>query len=82
MAAKFIQSGILSDDHMRSHLASGKGLVFEGFPGQWKVIEHQVKRLGFGNNYFVTRTRGRHGDLIRVTPALNPAVAAAPTHSW
>jgi hypothetical protein len=71
MPAKPIQSSVLPDEQMKTQLASGKRLVFEGFPGRWQAIEEQVERLGFGSDYFVSMTRGRHGNLIRVTPSVS-----------
>ena len=43
-----------------------------GIAEAWQEIERQVERLGFGDNYAVSRTRGaganRERDLIRVSP--------------
>ena len=60
----------LSDDELRSHLERGDTVLFKGTPKAWQDIERQVERLGFGDDYAVSRTRGaaREQDVTRVTP--------------
>jgi hypothetical protein len=69
---KFIYDRLLSDDELRPHLERGESVSFSGIAAAWHEIERQVERLGFGDNYAVSRTRGaganRERDLIRVSP--------------
>ena len=61
---------LLSDDELRSHLERGDTVLFKGTPKAWQEIERQVERLGFGDEYAVSRTRGpaREQDVTRVSP--------------
>jgi hypothetical protein len=69
MSARKPLSFILSDDQMRVYLAANRSLVFEGLAMHWQEVERQVERLGYGEKYFVSRTKGVRGDLTKVTPA-------------
>ncbi len=60
---------LLSDEQMRLQLDSGTTLVFEKTAANWQDLERQIERLGFGEKYFVTRTRGARGERTRVVPA-------------
>ena len=63
---------LLSDEELRPHLERGDSVVFGGIAKAWQEIERQVERLGFGDNYAVSRTKGsgtaREQDVIRVSP--------------
>ncbi len=63
---------LLSDDDLRPHLERGDTLVFTGSAKAWQQIERQVERLGFGDDYAVSRTSktGPAGEqhVTRVTP--------------
>ena len=59
---------ILPDDQMRLHLEGGSTILFKGLGTDWQTVERQVERLGFGEQYVVSRTRGPHGDLTKVRP--------------
>jgi hypothetical protein len=59
---------ILADDQMRLQLQNGVTLVFK-LDKDWRALERQVERLGFGEQYLVSHTQGRHGDLTKVSPA-------------
>jgi len=69
---KYVFTQVLCDDELRRHLANGDSLVFKGLAQEWQQIELQVERLGFGNEYIVSRTHraGATGeeDLARVNP--------------
>jgi len=69
---KYVYDRLLSDEELRPHLERGDSVVFSGITKAWQEIEGQVERLGFGDNYAVSRTRGaganRERDLIRVSP--------------
>ena len=60
----------LSDAELRPHLERGDTVVFKGIPKAWHEIERQVERVGFGDDYAVSRTRGaaREQDVTRVSP--------------
>ncbi len=47
---------LLSDDELRPHLERGDTLVFTATAKAWQQIERQVERLGFGDDYAVSRT--------------------------
>lgn len=69
---KYVYDRLLSDEELRPHLERGDSVVFSGITKTWQEIEGQVERLGFGDNYAVSRTRGagtaREQDVIRVSP--------------
>ena len=69
MSARHVLSSILSDDQMLAHLESGDSLVFKELGKDSRRLERQIERLGFGNDYFVSLTKGRHGEMAKVTPA-------------
>ena len=67
---KHVYTRLLSDDELRSHLQRGDTVLFQGTPKAWQDIERQVERLGFGDEYAVSRTSGaaHDQDVTRVTP--------------
>ena len=69
---KCVYPRLLGDDELRSHLERGDTLVFTGSAKAWQQIERQVDRLGFGDDYAVSRTSktGPAGaqHVTRVTP--------------
>jgi len=69
---KHVYTRLLRDDELRPHLKQGDTVVFKGTAKAWQEIERQVERLGFENEYAVSRTssRGatREEDVVRVTP--------------
>ena len=68
MMARQIFSDTLSDEELRTHLANGNTIIFQGTTCKWQNIERQVERLGFGENYLVSAVKGRGGDLTKVVP--------------
>jgi hypothetical protein len=69
MTAKLVFSSKLSDDELRHHLERGDTLAFKGLALKWQAVERQVERLGFADAYFVSQTKGPHGETIHVAPA-------------
>ena len=69
---KCVYDRLLSDEELRLHLERSDSVVFSGIAKAWQEIEGQVERLGFGDNYAVSRTRGagtaHKQDVIRVSP--------------
>ena len=69
---KCVYTRLLGDDELRSHLERGDSVVFKGSAHEWQEIERQVERLGFGDDYAVSRTSktGPAGEqhVTRVTP--------------
>ena len=69
---KYVYDRLLSDEELRPHLERGDSVAFSGIANAWQEIERQVERLGFGDNYAVSRTRGegatREQGAIRVSP--------------
>ena len=69
---KYVYDRLLSDEELRPHLERGDSVVFSGIAKAWQEIERQVERIGFGDNYAVSRTKGagttREQDVIRVSP--------------
>jgi hypothetical protein len=61
---------LLSDEELRVRLESGDTLVFLG--KRLGALERQVERLGFADRYFVSMTKGPHGETTRLTPAGKP----------
>ena len=63
---------LLSDDELRPHLERGDIVVFTDTAKAWQQIERQVERLGFGDDYAVSRTSkaGASGEqhVTRVSP--------------
>ena len=69
---KHVYTRLLTDDELTAHLDRGDSITFEGPAREWQQIERQVERLGFGDQYAVSRTRrpgatGEHA-VTRVTP--------------
>ena len=69
---KHVYNRLLRDDESRAHLERGDSIAFEGSAREWQEIERQVERLGFGDQYTVSRTKrpapaGEHA-VTRVTP--------------
>ena len=46
---------LLSDDELRAHLERGDTITFTEAVKGWQEIERQVERLGFGDQYAVSR---------------------------
>jgi hypothetical protein len=69
---KQVYTRLLSDDELRPHLERVDTILFKGTPKAWHVVERQVERLGFGDEYAVSRTSnaGASGeeDVTRVSP--------------
>ena len=67
---KYVYDRLLSDDELRPHLERGDSVVFSGIAKAWQEIERQVERLGFGDIYAVSLTKGaaRERDVTRVSP--------------
>ena len=69
---KYTYDRLLSDDELRPHLERGDSLVFKGTSKAWQHIERQVERLGFADDYAVSRTSkaGPAGEqhVTRVSP--------------
>jgi hypothetical protein len=69
---KCVYDRLLSDEELRPHLEHGDSVVFSGIAKAWEEIERQIERLGFGDNYAVSRTSGagttRAQGVIRVSP--------------
>jgi hypothetical protein len=57
---------------MRIYLEGGAVILFQGIGNDWQAVERQIERLGFGDFYVVTRTRGRRGNLTKVSPLRPP----------
>jgi hypothetical protein len=69
----------LNDQELRLHLQRGDSIAFTDAVRDWKSIERQVERLGFGNDYAVSRaSRPDPAGLqchTRVTPLHMPTQA-------
>jgi len=61
---------LLQDTELRPHLEAGDAIAFVGLARQWKHLERQIERLGFGDLYAVSVAKKRTGDpgFIRVSP--------------
>ena len=63
---------LLSDEELRAHLERGDTLIFKGLPKAWQELDRQVERLGFGDDYAVSRiskwTTAGEEAITRVTP--------------
>ena len=69
---KHVYTRLLGDDELRAHLERGDTITFTEAVKGWQEIERQVERLGFGEQYAVSRTKrpaatGEHA-YTRVTP--------------
>ena len=56
----------LADEELRSRLEAKDTILFEGQTVRWQEIEHQVERLGFGDLYIVSTSRGAAGTSARI----------------
>ncbi len=68
MAVRDVYARLLTDDELRAHLERKEAIVFKDLRREWQQIERQVERLGFGESYAVSLTKGPRGDTIRVCP--------------
>ena len=61
---------LLRDEELLPHLRCKDAIGFVGLAQNWKEIERQVERLGFGDSYAVSLGKKRLHDpgFIRVTP--------------
>lgn len=71
-AMKHSYERLLNDGELRPHLERGDAVLLKVPPKDWHEIERQVERLGYGDDYAVSRTTrsapGREQDIIRVSP--------------
>lgn len=71
-AMKHTYDRLLSDEELRPHLERGDTVLFKAMPKAWHEIERQVERLGYGDDYAVSRTTksgpGPAQDVTRVSP--------------
>lgn len=69
---KHVYTKLLSDEELRPHLERGDTVLFKGMPKSWQEIERQVERLGFGDEYSVSRSSragaAREQDVTRLSP--------------
>lgn len=69
---KCVYTRLLRDEELRPHLERGDTVVSKEAAKAWHDIERQVERLGFGDEYAVSRTSraGATGeeDFTRVSP--------------
>ena len=63
----------LSDEELRRHLDANDTVVFKDAPVRWQEIERQVERLGFGERFIVSSTKGKHGRACKIRP-VTPSV--------
>lgn len=52
---KHVYTRLLHDDELRAHLERGETITFTEEVKGWEEIERQVERLGFGDQYAVSR---------------------------
>ena len=76
---RYTYARALRDEELLPHLERGDTIAFTDAVKSWQDIERQVERLGFGDNYAVSRgskpdPAGRQSHT-RVTPLLTPAQA-------
>jgi hypothetical protein len=76
---RYAYARALRDEELLPHLESGDTIVFTDASKHWQDIERQVERLGFGDNFAVSRGSrpaplGRQNH-IRITPIRTPAQA-------
>jgi hypothetical protein len=79
LAMTCIYTRPLNDQELRLHLQRGDSIAFTDAVSDWKSIERQIERLGFGNDYAVSRaSRPDSAGLqrhTRVTPLHMPTQA-------
>ena len=72
---KHVYTRLLSDDELLAHLERGDSITFEGLALEWQQIERQVERLGFGDQYAVSRAkRPATGDASNGMPQFKPTL--------
>jgi hypothetical protein len=61
----------LSEDELLGHLRShDDDRIVLRVPGlRWQEIERQVERLGYGDLFLVSSTKGCHGECCRIDPS-------------
>jgi hypothetical protein len=63
---KQIHIRVLNDDELRLALESGDSIFFLGRRVKLQEIERQIERLGFGDLYIVSATKGPNADRVKV----------------
>ena len=63
----------MTDAELRQRLEAKDTLFFVGEEANWQSIERQIERLGFGDMYVVSSTRGRNSSRIVVRPMADAA---------
>jgi len=58
----------LSESELREHLRAHDRVVLRTPGVQWHDIERQVEQLGFGEEFLVSATKGKHGECCRIGP--------------
>jgi hypothetical protein len=56
----------LSDEQLRLELAAGDVIFFLGDQLKLHEAEEQVERLGFGDSYLVSRSRGASAGRVKI----------------
>jgi hypothetical protein len=70
---KHVYTRLLDDAELRPHLERGDTVAFENLAREWEKIERQVERLGYGDDYAVSRTRKSAAPgQIRLSPVHQP----------
>lgn len=56
----------LDEGELLAHLRAREEIIFR-LPGlRWQEIEHELERLGFGDLYVVSATKGPHGESCKI----------------
>jgi hypothetical protein len=69
---KYVYFRSLPDAELRHHLEQGDTITFTAAVKNWVGIERQVERLGFGDDYAVSRASKRYHAGLRHRTRVSP----------
>jgi len=71
--------GLVSDEELRAWLQARETVLLVGKDIEWRDVERQVERLGFGEDFVVCAAQARTSETatVRVEPVRPPIADAA-----
>ncbi len=59
---------LLSEEELRRHLEARDTVILRDCPVRWQELEREVERLGFGDLFVVSSTKGERGQTCKIRP--------------
>ncbi len=74
-AATYTYSRPLTNLELLAHLRAEDRVVIK-VPGlRWQLVEREIEQLGFGDQFVVSATNGKHGECCKIEPVRHTAPA-------